>query len=189
MAEPEEINESIEQITESLKEEKRREKWTAYIALSTAIIAVIAAIVGLYGSQAASRSIIAKNEAVLYQNQASDAWAYYQAKGIKEDIYLVGAKTTPRLAQALNSEAIRYGQEKEKIKKQAEALESKVESSNKESDKNYERHHVFDYSETFLHIAIALAAISALTRSKPFWALSLLLSLIGIVIFGCGLAL
>jgi Domain of unknown function (DUF4337) len=189
MAEPEEINESIEQITESLKEEKQREKWTAYIALSTALIAVIAAIVGLYGSQAASRSIIAKNEAVLYQNKASDAWAYYQAKGIKEDIYIVGAKANPHLAKELRAEAGRYNKEKEKVKKEAEALEGKVENSNKESDNNYERHHVFDYSETFLHIAIALAAISALTRSKPFWALSLLLSLIGIVVFGFGLAI
>lgn len=185
----EEINESIEQITESLKEEKKKEKWTAYIALSTAIIAVVAAIVGLYGGQATSKSILAKNDAVLFQNKASDAWSYYQAKSIKENLYDISSKTSPRLSIDFKKESIRYKTEKEEIKKTAEDLESKVEKSNKESETNFEKHHIFSYSETFLHIAIALAAISALTRNKLFWGISILLSIIGVIIFSFGLAI
>ena len=73
--------EELEDPTESLKEtmeaaEEQKEKWTLYVALSTAIIAVLAAIAGLYGNHHA-------NEAMLDQIASSDKWAYYQAKGIK----------------------------------------------------------------------------------------------------------
>ena len=148
-----------------------------------------AAIVGLYESQATSKSILTKNEAVLYQNKASDAWAYYQAKSVKEGMYSISAKTSPANSRDFNNEAGRYNSEKKEIQKTAEDLEKKVESSNKESEKYFEKHHIFSFSETFLHIAIALAAISALTRNRAFWGISILLSLIGVIIFIFGLAI
>ena len=73
--------EELEDPTERLKEtmeaaEEKKERWTMHVALSTAIIAVLAAIAGLYGNHHA-------NEAMLDQIKESDQWAYYQAKGIK----------------------------------------------------------------------------------------------------------
>src|SRR5438093_5443939 len=53
-----------------------RERWISWVALSTAILAVLAAIAGLLSGQHA-------NEAMMSQIEASDQWAYYQAKGIK----------------------------------------------------------------------------------------------------------
>src|SRR4051812_1801928 len=52
------------------------ERWISWVALSTAILAVLAAIAGLLSGQHA-------NEAMANQIEASDQWAYYQAKGIK----------------------------------------------------------------------------------------------------------
>src|SRR3954463_1671779 len=76
--------EELEDPTERLKEtmeaaEEKKEKWTMHVALSTAIIAVLAAIAGLYGNHHA-------NEAMLDQLKSSDQWAYYQAKGIKAEV-------------------------------------------------------------------------------------------------------
>src|ERR1700739_1479563 len=52
------------------------EKWISWVALSTALLAVLAAIAGLLSGKHA-------NEAMMSQIQAADHWAYYQAKGIK----------------------------------------------------------------------------------------------------------
>src|ERR1700720_4975018 len=52
------------------------EKWISWVALSTAILAVLAAIAGLLSGKHA-------NEAMMSEIEASDHWAYYQAKGIK----------------------------------------------------------------------------------------------------------
>src|SRR3954471_9812280 len=76
--------EELEDPTEKLKEtieaaEEQREKWTLFVALTTAIIAVLAAIAGMYGNHHA-------NEAMLEQIQSSDHWAFYQAKSIKSEI-------------------------------------------------------------------------------------------------------
>ncbi len=52
------------------------EPWISWVALSTAILAVLAAIAGLLSGMHA-------NEAMMSQIESSDQWAYYQAKGIK----------------------------------------------------------------------------------------------------------
>src|SRR5882762_4095835 len=59
--------------------------WISGVALSTAILAVLAAIAGLLSGMHA-------NEAMMSQIQASDQWGYYQAKSIKAAI--LEAKTT-----------------------------------------------------------------------------------------------
>src|ERR1700730_10305729 len=63
--------------------------WISGVALSTAILAVLAAITGLLSGMHA-------NEAMMDQIRASDQWAFYQAKSIKAAV--LEAKTT--LAEA-----------------------------------------------------------------------------------------
>src|SRR5437868_5435781 len=81
-------------------------RWTSYLSLQTAIIAVFAAVASLESGGNSNEAILAKNEAILYQSQASDQWAYYQAKGVKESLaanqaLLVGATnvTPPTFAR------------------------------------------------------------------------------------------
>jgi TolB-like protein len=56
--------------------EQSGERWMSRVALSTAVLAVLAAIAGLLSGSHA-------NEAMMDQIQASDQWSYYQAKSIK----------------------------------------------------------------------------------------------------------
>src|SRR5207248_1176496 len=56
--------------------EHSRERWISWVALSTAVLAVLAAIAGLLSGHHV-------NEAMMNQIEASDQWSYYQAKSIK----------------------------------------------------------------------------------------------------------
>ena len=56
--------------------EEPKEKWLNYLALTTVILAVCATLSTFKGAGYSTR-------AVLSQSQATNQWAYYQAKGIK----------------------------------------------------------------------------------------------------------
>jgi len=73
-----------EQTHKKAREEKHRAPWLQWLALSTALFAVLAAIASLKSGQLANESLLRMNEATLKQAKASDAWSYYQAKGIKQ---------------------------------------------------------------------------------------------------------
>src|SRR5207245_9317774 len=53
--------------------------WISWVALSTAVLAVLAAIAGLLSGHHV-------NEAMMNQIEASDQWSYYQAKSIKASV-------------------------------------------------------------------------------------------------------
>src|SRR5206468_11580619 len=98
------------------KAEHSGETWISWVALSTAILAVLAAIAGLLSGQHA-------NEAMMNQIEASDQWSYYQAKRIK------GAVLDAKIALSTTASA----QDREKAAKyQEEESESKSEAEHKE---------------------------------------------------------
>src|SRR5580698_7351220 len=78
---PEEIEIPTEHLHEEIQEkaEEQREKWTLYVARSTALMAVLAAVAGLLAGHHA-------NEALIERTKASDQWNFYQAKNLKEEI-------------------------------------------------------------------------------------------------------
>ena len=180
------IEEHLKQVEEAMEEVKHHEEeqqsWLSYISLSTAIIAIITALVGLYESQITAKTILTKNEAVLYQSQASDQWNFYQAKSVKSHIYAVNAELFPEKAEEFKKKVATYKQEQEEIKAEAMRIEAMKEHSNHESDHYYHKHHILSFAITFLQISIALASISALTRNRKVWVGSLVVSGIGAAI-------
>jgi hypothetical protein len=167
-------------------------RWTSYLSLQTAVIAVFAAVASLESGGNSNEAILAKNEAILYQSQASDQWAYYQAKGVKESLaanqaVILGA-TSPTLSAKFNAEAARYKVEQSGIQSAARELEAKVKESNERCDSMMERHHRYAIAVTLLQIAIALSAIAALTRLRALWFVGMAVSLGGLVMFVLGFA-
>jgi len=158
-------------------EEKKREPFTKRVALTTAIFAVVLAITSLGGSNA-------MKEMLLAQQQASDQWAFYQAKVIREHLYRQqkqrleldllekealkpeAKKRYEALLQETAKQADRYGLEKKDIKKHAEKLEH-------ERDINRNKDPYFDYAEVLLQIAIVMASISILAHSRSIFAFAL----------------
>ncbi len=148
------------------------ETWISWVALSTAILAVLAAIAGLLSGKHA-------NEAMMSQIEASDQWGFYQAKSIKASV--LDAKIS--LATAANDKdrekAARYEEEQSEIKSEAERKQSEAKS-------NFRRHEVYARAVTMFQIAIAIAAISALTKKRRFWVVSLLFGAAGCVFLFLG---
>jgi hypothetical protein len=56
------------------------------VAMFTAVLATVGAIISYQNSGSESLGLELKNEAILKKSEASDQWAYYQAKGIKQVI-------------------------------------------------------------------------------------------------------
>ena len=163
----EHLHETIHEKVEEAKHEKES-NWNMYVAISTALIAVLAAISGLLAGHHS-------NEALIQQIKASDQWAYYQAKGIKAEIRNLSVATTQ------DKDAV------ERYKKEQETIKEKAETAEKESESHLGHHVLLAGSVTLFQIAIAGSAIAILTRKKLLWYGSLLVSIIGAVIFFLGL--
>jgi uncharacterized membrane protein YcjF (UPF0283 family) len=157
-----------EQTHETAKQS--RENWIAWVALTTAILAVLAAIASLLSGQHA-------NEAMLSQIEASNQWSYYQAKSIKAAVLDAKAAFTGAPNESDQSKRARYEKEQEEIKSEAEHREAAAKSY-------FHKHEVFARGVTMFQIAIAIAAISALTRKRSFWVVSLVFGA-----FGCAFLL
>ncbi|MEO8874598.1 MAG: DUF4337 family protein, partial [Polyangiaceae bacterium] len=162
------------------------------LSLSTAIIAVLAAVAALESGSFANDSIVQKNESILHQSKANDEWAYFQAKGIKSVIYgsqaEVAGTANPDAAAKLNDKAKREKDEQAEEMKKAQEFEKKVTESDEESEHSLHTHHLFAKAVTIFQVAIALAAIAALTRKKMMWYVSLATGVVGVVFFVQGMA-
>jgi hypothetical protein len=164
----EHLHETIEEkVEESIKENSHN--WSMYVAISTALIAVFAAISALMAGDHADEALIA-------QIKASDNWAYYQAKGIKAEIALLGTAT----GKTTQADHDKYKSEQEDIKKEATAYQD-------ESEAHLVRHAKLARAVTLFQIAIAIAAIAILTRKKFLWYGSMALALIGVWFFALGI--
>lgn len=141
------------------------ERWISWVALTTAILAVLAAIASLLSGEHA-------NEAMLNQIEASNQWSYYQAKSIKAAVLDAKTAFTVTPNESDDAKRNRYEKEQEEIKSEAQRKETTAKSS-------FHKHEVFARSVTMFQIAIAIAAISALTKKHSFWFVSLVFGAFG----------
>jgi Domain of unknown function (DUF4337) len=188
--------EEIEVDTDRLREEIDREveavgsKLLRSIALTTAILAALAAVASLRAGATVNEALVLKNEATTLQAQASDQWAYYQAKGIKSAVAQSSAellkKLNPTRVLAYQEEATRYTAQQDSISRMARAIENRRDERAREASTLLEQHHVYAASVAVLQIAIALGAIAALTRSRLVWLGSVGAGIIGGILFALG---
>lgn len=154
------------------------------IALFSAVLATLGAIVSLFGGHTQNEALYYKNEAVLLKARASDAWAYYQAEDMKRHLAELGAATLPARAAGFAHDAERYRQRGAALRTQAEALDRRSEEADAESRHALAPHGKLALSVTALQIAIALASITALTgRRWLLWSAGLF-ALAGVLLGG-----
>jgi uncharacterized protein DUF4337 len=149
-------------------------QWISWVALSTAILAVRAAIAGLLSGSHG-------DEAIMNQIAAADQWGFYQAKSIKAAILGAKSSLSPATVTADKAKAASYQEEEVAIKAEAEGRQA-------ESRAHFHKHEIYARSVTLFQIAIAIAAISALTQRRMFWGASLLAGFVGLVFFILGIA-
>jgi hypothetical protein len=138
------------------------------VAIFSALLATVGAVVSFLGGHTQNEALLYKNHAVLKKAEASDQWAYYQAKGVKRNIAEFAATTTndPAKVEFYRNEAKRYGAEQKEIEAKARALDKESEASNERSDHALHPHEKLAVSMTLLQIAIALASITVLTQKR-----------------------
>lgn len=179
----------LDSLNERIHEEVEREGsgMIKLVALTTAILAALAAGGSLEAGATVNEALVLKTEATQLQSRASDQWAYYQAKGLKEAVTRASANTWQAVNRPVPSELIasanKYAMQQAEIATQARGLEHERDQKSIEADHLLHRHHGFANAVALLQVAIALGAITALTRSKPVFAASMLMGLAGLSIF------
>lgn len=158
------------------------------MAVMTAILASIGAIFSYQSGNSENLALYYKNEAAIHKTEAANQWAYYQAKGEKQNLAELGAQLS---ALAPNSDAAksrfasdaeRYRQQKEPIRAKAEALEKTVEEDDARSEKLLHGHHRWAQATTLIQISIALTAITLLTRRRWLFRTSVGAGIIGLIL-------
>lgn len=159
------------------KEKEQREAWTKYVSLTVVIVAVIAAIASQFAGKYSSR-------AQMSQAQASDQWAFYQAKAIKQhldetalaQLIRLGATNdgeSARMMTKLRADLARYDQEKADLKAKAEALEKTRDDAGRRGGR-------MGLAVSWFSVAIATASICMVTRKKTMWFVSMILAALAV---------
>jgi len=154
------------------------------VAISIAIMAVLLSVISTKGDNA-------KTDAILKTNDASNQWAFFQAKSVKGHLTNLEAELAVLISQGLSPQAgkppgtdelikklkqnsERYDSEKEEIKGKAEELQ-------KEAGKNSEINDKCDLAALLLQIAVVIASVAILTHWRLMWYGSLALGGAGAV--------
>jgi hypothetical protein len=114
------------------------------------------------------------------QAKAVDAWAYYQAKGMKLNLaesmmdQLTLQRTLAPVAgevrAILDQKIASYAEQVKKYEREKEEIKATAEGFEKEYDRLNLHDDQFDMAEALISISLALFGITALTRKKTvFW--------------------
>jgi hypothetical protein len=136
------------------------------VSVTISILAVFVAAVTLLGHRA-------HTEELLKQSQATDQWAYYQAKNIRShemqsvaDILSVLAPGDKDKAEAMRQkylkEMSRYQDDKNDISGKARELENERDVISRRADR-------FDGGEALLEIGLVICSITLVTKRRLFW--------------------
>lgn len=161
--------------------EEKKEKWTQWVALTTIILAVCAAISTLRGGSNSTK-------AQLTTTIEANKWSYFQSKSIKQHtsevevdilqlLSLADNQATRdsalKILKAVKSDVERYDKEKTEAKKDAEGFEKNIEE--------YKEHSAaFGMASMLLQISIMLCGISAILKKRLSWYVGMVSGAIGI---------
>jgi hypothetical protein len=150
------------------------------VAVTIAIIAVFLAFIDNAGDNGTAQSIVKTSE-------ASNQWAYYQAKSIKGSLVSSGSELLARLSTTdqkaeidrLKAEVARYDTEKAEIKAKAEELTAEAKEGAAIDDRA-------DLASIFLQVSIVVCSVAILAKSHGLWWGGIAFGIVGV---GFGLAL
>jgi uncharacterized protein DUF4337 len=167
--------------------EARRDKtFSRRVALTTAVYAVILAIASLGGNNA-------MKEMLLAQQEASNQWAFYQGKVIREHLNR-GSKllletqlaepSALRGAERAKIEGLarQFADEEKRMNADKKEIEPKAMAAEAVRDRNQARDPYFDYAEVLLQISIVCASIAILSGSRPMFWFSSALAVCGLLL-------
>lgn len=137
-----------------------------WVAMFTAILATMGALISYQNGNAESRGLEYKNEAILRKSEASDQWAYYQAKSVKQVVVEHAPGSDDAERARLKAEAEKYAKEKSEIQEKATELDKESKQFDARSEQAIAPHHRLAQALALVQVAIALAALTVLTRQR-----------------------
>jgi hypothetical protein len=148
--------------------ERNRDRLAQKVALMTAILSTVGALINYQSGNAQTEALFLKNESILKQAEASDQWAYYQAKSTKAHIADAAAAlaTVPAVRERLIAERDKEDRERSEVQRAAARLEAESRRLGAESDAKLRPHERLALALSCVQIAVALAAITVLTRRR-----------------------
>lgn len=153
------------------------------IAVVTAVIATIGALFAYMGGATQANAGLLKNDAAIKKTEASNQWNYYQAKSGKQNLSELALELVPEARKPFYQEEIkRYKAEKAEIKAAAEKLDAEAKAFDERSAAQMHEHHRWAQATTALQVAIAMAAIALLTKSKRLEYLMFGVSAVGLAL-------
>ena len=161
------------------------------VAIFTAILSTIGAVVAYLGAATQNEAMLLKNEAVLKKAEASDQWSFYQSKSTKGHLAELAARLTRDPAQMAfyQKEVGRYDAEKKQIRLKAEELDNKSHDFDAASERALHPLHKLEQALTLIQIAIAMGSITALTRKRWLFMVALVAAAGGVCLLGLAVAL
>jgi hypothetical protein len=147
------------------------------VAITVAVLAVLAAYASFAGGKAVHDSLASLTEAALLQSQASDQWAFYQAEGIKRHVFEVqrdvlrlgGTPAGAALAARYNGDVSRYAADQKKISQDAQALERRRDDARRVAERYDALHESFGRAVALFQIGIVMCSVAAIIRRTPLW--------------------
>ena len=164
--------------------ERREDHFSRRVALVTAVYAVLLAIAALGGNHA-------MKEMILTQQRSSDQWAFYQAKVIREhqyrgqklrlevDLLERGESVKPEVRDKLDALMKRFAEEEKRYNDEKKDIEKEAKKLEHERDVWQAKDPYFLLAEALLQIAIVMASVSILARSRAIFSFGLLLAVAG----------
>lgn len=168
--------------------EEKKEAWLNYLALTTVIFAVFATLSTFKGGGFSTRSVMS-------QSQASDQWAFYQAKAIKSYIYQMQKEslelkllelpksTTDEVANSYKEKIADYKIKIEKHDQEKTELQEKAKQLEGIRDESQKHSQAFGMAIIFLQISILLSSIAGLLKKKMVWYGGIATGLVGLFYF------
>ena len=182
-----ELKDFIEQIKAdraAAKDKEKREAWTKYVSLTLVCLAVLTGIATLKGGGFTTLTLKQMNEATFNQAQASDQWAFFQAKSIKKNLYEIdrdhltrNATADPEALNKVKQKIDKYEKEMADISKKAGDFEAAREAARDKANLAANHSKGMGLAITFFQVAIAMGGICLVVKRKSLWFLSLALGL------------
>ena len=152
------------------------------VTFTIAVLAVAAAISASLETTESDSAIVAKNAAVLYQDQATDHWSFANSKSLRKKLYeLAGDQAAGAKAADYAKSAAHEGKDEVAAQALAKADEAKRDAALDRGEVLEKRHGRLTVASTLLHMGIAIATLAILLRRRWPWIAALALSAAGVV--------
>ena len=156
-----------------------------WIAIFTAIISTLGAVIGHEAEEIANSAILLKNEAALKKTDAADQWNYYQAVSTKGHLMELAMSLVPEPQRPPFAEKIKkYESQKTDIKKTADGLESQSAKANAQSAALATPRGNYMYALALLQVAISVVSVTVLTRQRWLFGIAIAMAAFGLVTAG-----